>query len=401
MDKGRFFSFSITVAGFISFMLMTWVAPSGAAEVINVGYTGPLSGGAAKYGQNNLDGLRMAVDEINEAGGVSVAGKTYTFKVNSLDDRYRPADAVTNARRFVELQKPPFIFCPHSGGILGMLKFNEQEGFILHGYTDNTAILQQGNKWLVKAPMSMGFYNYGVMEIGWKKGWRKGALLCGTHEAAKMAEKIFDVLWKEMGGEIVANAPADYGKVTDFYPYLTKVLAAKPDAIFLYGPSEPSAMIISSARELGFKGGFMLGSQCKLDEMEKVAPLKTLTPSVGVCPVGMMPLPLMQEYSKRHEQKVKTIPTSESAFNYEVMYIFAEAMKKAGTVKDLDKIMAAIPGVLPVGKHAIRGIHSMTKEGQFISGYFAMEIADGKFTPPVNIDPSPWYKKYGAAWAPK
>jgi branched-chain amino acid transport system substrate-binding protein len=115
----------------------------------------------------------------------------------------------------------------------------------------------------------------------------------------------------------------------------------------------------------------------------------------------MMPLPLMKEYSKRHEQKVKTIPTSESAFNYEVMYIFAEAMKKAGTVKDLDKVMAAIPGVLPVGNHAIRGIHSMTKEGQFISGYFAMEIADGKFAPPVNIDPGPWYKKYGAAWAPK
>jgi len=401
MDKGRFFSFSIPVTEIISFLLMTWVAPSGAAEVINVGYTGPLSGGAAKYGQNNLDGLKMAVDEINEAGGVSVAGKTYTFKVNSLDDRYRPADAVTNARRFVELQKPPFIFCPHSGGILGMLKFNEQEGFILHGYTDNTAILQQGNKWLVKAPMSMGFYNYGVMEIGWKKGWRKGALLCGTHEAAKMGEKVFEVLWKDMGGEIVANAPADYQKVTDFYPYLTKVLAAKPDAIFLYGPSEPSAMIISSARELGFKGGFMLGSQCKLDEMEKVAPLKTLTPSVGVCPVGMMPLPLMQEYSKRHEQRVKTIPTSESAFNYEVMYIFAEAMKKAATVKDLDQIMAAIPGVLPVGKHAIRGIHSMTKEGQFISGYFAMEIADGKFASPANIDPGPWYKKYGAAWAPK
>jgi branched-chain amino acid transport system substrate-binding protein len=34
-----------------------------AAEIVNVGYTGPLSGGAAKYGQNNLDGLRMAVDE--------------------------------------------------------------------------------------------------------------------------------------------------------------------------------------------------------------------------------------------------------------------------------------------------------------------------------------------------
>ncbi len=400
MQKKRSFIFLISLIGVLGFMGMGDSFPAW-AEAINVGYTGPLSGGAAKYGQNNLEGIKMAVDEMNESGGITVGGKSYTFKVISLDDRYRPADAVTNARRLVELQKPPFIFCPHSGGILAMLKFNEQEGFILHGYTDNTAILQQGNKWMVKAPMSMAFYNFGVMEIGWKKGWRKAALLCGTHEAGKMAEKAFEVLWKEMGGEIVANAPADYGKVTDFYPYLTKVLAAKPDVIALYGPSEPSAMIISTSRELGFKGGFMLGSQCKLDEMEKIAPLKILTPSVGVCPVGMMPLPLMKDYSQKHQQKFQTLATSESAFNYEVMYIFAEAMKKAGTVKDLDRIMGAIPGVLPVGKHAIRGIHSMTKEGQFLSGYFAMEVADGKFAPPINIDPAPWYKKYGSAWTPK
>jgi branched-chain amino acid transport system substrate-binding protein len=258
-----------------------------------------------------------------------------------------------------------------------------------------------GNKFLVKAPMSMGFYNSGVIDLGWKHGWRRGALLCGSHEAGKMAEKTFDVLWKDKGGEIVANAPADYGKVTDFYPYLTKVLAAKPDCLFLYGPSEPSAMIISTARELGFKGGFILGSQCKLDEMAKVAPLNVLSPSSGVCPVGMMPLPLMQDYSKRHEEKFKTIPTSESAFNYEVMFIFAEAMKKAGTVTDLPKIMGAIPDVIPAGKHAIRGIHTVTKEGQFLSGFFAMEVVESKFGSPVDIDPRPWYKKFGATWVPE
>lgn len=371
------------------------------ADVINVGYTGPLSGGAAKYGRNNLEGLEMAVEEMNAAGGITVGGKKYTFKVIALDDRYKPADTVTNARRLIELHKPPFIFCPHAGGILGMLKFNEQEKFIIHGYTDNPAVLQQGNRLLVKAPMSMGFYNSGVIELGWQKGWRKGALLCGTHESGKLAEKIFEVLWKDKGGQIVANAPADYAKVTDFYPFLTKVLAAKPDCIFLYGPSEPSAMIISQARELGFKGGFVLGSQCKLDEMEKVTPLKLISPSTGVCPVGMMPLPLMQDYSKRHKERFNTIPTSESAFNYEVMYIFAEAIKKSGTVSDVYKIMEAVPQVLPVGKHAIRGIHTMTKEGQFLSGYFAMEVDEGKFGKPVDIDPRPWYQKYGATWTPK
>jgi branched-chain amino acid transport system substrate-binding protein len=400
MIERRWLYLGVVLASVLGLWVFEDVGPA-MGEVINIGYTGPLSGGAAKYGRNNLEGLEMAVDELNAGGGITVTGKKYTFKVIALDDRYKPADTVTNARRLVELHKPPFIFCPHSGGILGMMKFNEQEGFILHGYTDNPAILQQGNKFLVKAPMSMGFYNSGVIDLAWKHGWRKAALLCGSHEAGKMSEKIFDVLWKDRGGEVVANAPADYGKVTDFYPYLTKILAAKPDSIILYGPSEPSAMIISSARELGFKSGFMLGSQCKLDEMEKITPLKVLSPSVGVCPVGNMPLPLMQEYSKKHREKFGTIPTSESAFNYEVMYIFVEAMKKAGTISDLPKIMAAIPEVLPVGQHAIRGIHSMTKEGQFLSGYFAMEVAEGKFGSPVNIDPRPWYQKYGASWMPK
>jgi branched-chain amino acid transport system substrate-binding protein len=375
------------------------------ADTVSIGFTGPLSGGAAKYGNNNLEGLKHAIDEINKAGGIQVGGKSYTFTLTSLDDKYKPAETVSNARRLVTTvtPKPVAIFCPHSGGILAMEKFNESEGFLIHGYTDNPAILKQGNKLVVKAPMSMAFYNSGPVEIGWQRGSRKAALLCGAHEAGKAAEKVFEYQWKEKGGEVVSVSSIDFRTVTDFYPFLTKALSSNPDCLILYGPSEPNAMLVSQARELGFKGGFLLGSQCKLDEMAKVVPIEKLNGSIGVCPVGMMPLPLMQEYNKKHKEiyGADAIPTSESAFNYEVMYIFAEAMKKAGTVSDPYKIMAAIPSVLPVGQHAIRGIYKMTEEGQFISGYFAMTVDDGKFGEPINIDPAPWYKKYGATWMPE
>jgi len=392
----------VLIALFISFnfILLGNVGPA-LAEVINIGYTGPLSGGAAKYGMNNLEGIQMAIEEINAAGGITVAGKNYTFKVIHLDDQYKPANAVTNARRLVELHKPPLIVCTHSGGILGLMQFNEQEGFILHGYTDNPSVLKLGNKLLIKAPLSMAFYNSAIIDAGWNRGWKKAALICGSHEAGKMAEKIFEKLWKDKGGTIVANAPADYGKVTDFYPFLTKIVAAKPDCIMLYGPSEPSAMIINTARELGFKGGFLVGSQCKLDEMAKVAPLQVLSPSYGVCPVGMMPLAGVKDFSKRYEQKYNTLSTSESGYNYEVTYIFVEALKKAGTVTDLKKIMAAIPQVIPMKSHTVRGIHTMLKEGQFISANYVMGVVDGKFIPPMEADPRPWYKKYGPAWLPE
>ncbi len=392
----------ILITGFLVLLL---AAPGFASDTISIGFTGPLSGGAAKYGNNNLKGIQHAIDEINAAGGIAVAGKQYTFKLTALDDKYKPAETVANARRLMSTMspKPIAIFCPHSGGILAMERFNETEGFLMHGYTDNVAVLKQGNKLVVKAPMSMAFYNSGPVDMGWERGYRKAVLLCGSHEAGKMAEKIFQFQWKEKGGEILEVASIDFKSVTDFYPYLTKALSKSPDCIYLYGPSEPSAMIVSQARELGFKGGFLLGSQCKMDEMAKITPMEALNNTVGVCPVGMMPLPLMQTYSASYKAKfgADAIPTSESAFNYEVMYIFAEAMKKSGTVTDPYKIREVIKDVIPVGEHAIRGMKKLTPEGQFISGYFAIQILDNKFTDPINIDPGPWYDKYGATWLPE
>ena len=54
--------------------------PAAAQEVVKIGFSGPLSGGAAQYGKNTLDGLKFAVDELN-AENFQVAGKKVTFEV--------------------------------------------------------------------------------------------------------------------------------------------------------------------------------------------------------------------------------------------------------------------------------------------------------------------------------
>jgi branched-chain amino acid transport system substrate-binding protein len=97
-----------------------------AQEVVKIGYTGPLSGGAALYGKNVLSGIQMAVDEIN-ASGLEVKGKKVKLEVVSLDDKYAPAEAAINARRLVQQYKTPAVFVPHSGGIFALQAFNEQE----------------------------------------------------------------------------------------------------------------------------------------------------------------------------------------------------------------------------------------------------------------------------------
>ena len=69
-----------------------------AQDTVKIGFTGPLSGGAALYGKNVVNGMEMAIKEVN-AAGLEVGGKKYKFELVALDDKYSPADAAINARR--------------------------------------------------------------------------------------------------------------------------------------------------------------------------------------------------------------------------------------------------------------------------------------------------------------
>jgi len=355
--------------------------------VITIGYSGPLSGGAAKYGENCLTGTKLAVEDVNEAGGITVGGKKYELKLVYYDDMYKPANTVANARRMVSSVKPIAIFCPHSGGILAMEKINEREGFIINGYTTNNDIINQKNK-LVFMPPTRGDLSYGLEMV--KKAFAFGprmAHLTGNHEAAVFWMKTSETSWKKLGGQIVATDSVNYMGVTDFYPYLTKCLQAKPDVINLYGPSEPAAMIVNQARELGYKGGFLMGDQIKLDEMEKVASLKNLNNSIGVCPYPLWPLPSSQAFSNRLVKLYGKdyVPTREAAAHYEAVWMIVKCIEKAQTKDDPYAIFGKINSVLPLEKNNPNMRDGIGPNGELLGGTYVIAVENGKYTKPIPL----------------
>src|SRR5690554_3180911 len=111
-------------------LTMSLAAGASAGEV-NIGFTGPLSGGAALYGENTLSGLRMAAEEINADGGFDINGEKHTINVIALDDQYSPAQAATNAKRLKQESDVPAIFIPHAGGIFALMDFNVEDDFLV------------------------------------------------------------------------------------------------------------------------------------------------------------------------------------------------------------------------------------------------------------------------------
>ena len=66
----------------------TEAAPSGeTAGTITLGVIGPMTGSLAVYGTHIENGVELAVEQINAAGGVNVGGQMYEIALNSKDDQ--------------------------------------------------------------------------------------------------------------------------------------------------------------------------------------------------------------------------------------------------------------------------------------------------------------------------
>jgi branched-chain amino acid transport system substrate-binding protein len=332
--------------------------PAIAQEVVKIGYSGPLSGGAALYGKNVLDGMQMAASEIN-AAGFEVAGKKYRLEIVALDDKYNPSETAINAQRLVQEHKTPAILCPHSGGTFAMQTNNEAQKYLVLSYTSLPQITTRGNKLTLRIPPEISDYVVPFVKYSMARYGKNVAIADADHDYAKTWTAMFKPAWEKAGGKVVAENPMSYNRSTDFYSGVSKVLAAKPDVLFIGGPSEPTGLVAKQARELGFKGGFILIDQAKLDEMGEVTGgYGPLEGSIGVLPVIEDTSPDNQAFVARYRKMYPgRTPGSEALLNYITVWATVQSMKLAGTVTDavamraqLDKAFKALPAsVNPFG----------------------------------------------------
>ena len=319
-----------------------------AQDLVKIGYTGPLSGGAALYGKNVVNGIEMAIKEIN-AAGLEVAGKKVKLELVSLDDKYSPAEAAINARRLVQQYQTAAVFVPHSGGIYAMQAFNEQDQVIVMAYSSTPKITETGNKLTIRIPPTFNSYIEPFTKYEMKKYGKKVGMLPGDHDYAKNWSALFEPAWVKAGGTVVSNNPMSYNRSADFYSGVSRVLAEKPDVLFVGGPSEPTALVAKQARELGFKGGFLIMDQAKLDEMSKVTGgLAMLEGSIGVMPVSYDERPGPKAFAAAYRKAygADKDPTTESSYNYAMTHALAAAMKAAGTSTDAAAIRAQMNDAL-------------------------------------------------------
>ena len=362
----------------VSLSLLPFLAGSALADkVVSIGFSGPLSGGAAFYGKDTQSGVEMAIAELNRKG-IRVKGEKVTFKLVSLDDRYLPNETATNVKRMTS-QDIGFIFVPHSGGILTVQPMTARDNFLLVAYSSEPKILEAKNPMTFMLPPRYDNYLQPFTATQMKAFGKKLGLIGTTSAYGKQWTDAITAEWKKQGGTVGRDNGVDYNTTVDYSSAVTKALAEKPDVLFVGGPSQPTALVIKAAREQGFKGGFIVMDQAKFEQMDTLIPATYLNGSVGVLPTKEFPGTSI--FVNQYQKVYKKIPTSEAGLNYMGMNVLAKAMELAGSTepKAVREKLDAAAKALPLSKSVYK-LMGVTDIGHVDAEFTIASVRNGKYT---------------------
>lgn len=364
--------------------IVFWSVSGFAAEIV-IGFTGPLSGPAGEYGQDCANGIDMAIKEINAAGGVTADGQKFFFKLERMDDKVSPELAVANARQLLA-KGALAIFDPVFTSAAALLKINEEEcsEFIVMGYTSSPKADTTKNNLLVISAPILTDYAKVYASFAWEKGWRKAAMVVTQGTYGDEWRQVFRAIWEKKGGKITADKPANFYTRTDFVAPLTAAIATNPDVMLIGGPSGTTALAIAQARQMGFKGGFLILDQAKMDTIAQMLDgTKSMENAIGTANFTAIPVPVMSSFDKKYRETYKRLTTWEVALHYGAMHALAKAIAAAGTQDNVYAVRAALPKALPMlGDKYPAEMYGVSGSGRIFMPSVVQTIKGGKFTQP-------------------
>lgn len=232
----------------------TAAAPAGGAsasgETFTLGLICPLSGSSAVSGQILKNATEMAVNEINEAGGID--GRIQIV-LAEVDDEGVPANSVTAMQKLVEQDKVGAVIgAQASSCTLANMEITKAAKIPqITPASSNVAVTQSGNPYIYQMTATDELHMRNIMKfMSAEKGAKSFAILYESSDFGTGGFKIASNICGEFGLDMVASEVYNAGD-THFSVVLGKMQKANPDFFIFWGYHTEVAMICKQMQQYG------------------------------------------------------------------------------------------------------------------------------------------------------
>lgn len=311
------------------------------AKTFLIGGMGPLTGGAAAYGNSVKNGSQIAVDEINAAGGVKVGEDTYMLKLSFKDDEATEDKAVTAYNSLMDEGMNALLGATTSGSTLAITDLSNKDGILQitpTGSAKDITINDNVFRLCFTDPLQGSTIAKYVLENNYDS---VAVLYNNSDEYSTGVYEAFKAeLEKEGKGSIIVDTESFTTQDIDFSTQLTKIKAVSPKAIFIPAYYEAVAQITQQAKAAGIVTDF-IGSDGWDGVLAQVTDKSAVEGAVFLSPfLATDSAENVKKFVDTYKTNFNATPDQFAADGYDTVNVIKAAMEKAGSIESADLIAA-------------------------------------------------------------
>ena len=343
---------------------------------IKVGVYGDLSGQTASFGQSTKNGVQLAVDEINAAGGVN--GRKITLVVE--DDQGKPEQAKTVISKLINQDKVQAVLgeVASSNSLAAAPVAQEAKIPMITPSSTNPKVTEVGD-YISRVCFIDPFQGSTMAKFAAKTLNAKTAAILGdvNSDYSKGLTQFFEEEFTKQGGKIVAKEAYTQND-PDYKGQLTKIRNLNPDVIYIPGYYSQVGIIARQARELGMNMPLLGGDGWDSPDLFKLGGEALKNTFISNHYSADNPAPEIQNFVKAYKAKFNVVPDSLAALAYDSAKVLADAIKRAGGT-DSAKLKDAI---------------NATKEFPGVTGKITLDASRNAVKPAVVLETNPAESKF-------
>lgn len=345
--RGR--SWTSTLGGAVALVLVAAALATPAVAQLKLGVVDNLTGAAAAYGISHVNGIKLAVEEINAAGGIKGVGK---IELIIEDDGTKPTESVNATNKLITRDKVDFLMAScASATTLALVPIHTRHEVInLNSCSSSKLITGQGSKWIFRTQFVSDRDATGIVEFAVKElGAKQVGVLNDTNEFGRASAEAAIESLKRIGQPAAAWESYNSGDKT-FSAQLLKFKQANVDTMAFFGYYQEAALILRQAKQLGLKFQVVSVDVLSTPVFVELAGADSNGVIVAVAFTADAGDPRSVEFTKKYQQRWGKGPIGISALAYDAVYLMKWAYETAGT-KDKYRVrdtLASVSGVVGV-----------------------------------------------------
>ncbi|MFN2646510.1 MAG: ABC transporter substrate-binding protein [Burkholderiales bacterium] len=364
-------------------------APAWAQNELVLGFLTAETGPFVSLSRTNELAARIAVDELNAAGGVN--GKKLRYI--AFDTAGNPGQTVVGLRKLAEDDKVLAIVGPFSSGQVQVAApAADRAGVVVMAMASSAPKLVANFKYAFRNTSDEGYMFDRVMRTLKNKGYpmASGAVAYANDDTISrvMGEKVLPALMQKNGVQIRGSVDFKLGAF-DLSPQVAQLKGNGTDLVGVGAPPEAAIKLVQEMRRQGHQGRLVAGSTINdpdLPERMGAAGNGTVIPSAFFADLNERTRKFAAEFTKRAKSANmdRTVAGQFDAATYDIVQYYAWAMKEGkvtGDAKRLADERTAIRDALKRMRNfpALEGAISFGEDNDALKPVYVQEVRDGKW----------------------